>query len=178
MSRRHVSYVPDSQLRAASESRSWLYGTYDTCRLLNFLLLLSGSSLENRAAPELHHVGGLSSGARAPLAPRVSLARSGEPVVPALIDRAAVRMARARENRRTARRAVNQRRRTVLTYVAAVVDALLAGKRVPTAPPTGSTEVDRGVADLVAALEAVYEARADDESRDVERRVVQLVRTA
>jgi hypothetical protein len=156
----HFRYMLPRRMRASLSERGWRFRMFDTCRLINLLLLVNGCRLENRTVPELHHLGGyslrefVSSGAG--LRNLISLLRSRDDRwLQRIIDGASLRLhARLRHDPDRAR--MSQRRRIVLSYVDLALDAILADQPPPPAPRTDSTEVDRRVAALVSALEEHY----------------------
>jgi hypothetical protein len=147
------------QLKSRLSERGWRFRTYDTGRLVNLELLLAGRRLSNRDVAALHHVGGFSArtfegpGGMARTAAAMLRSRSG--MLSRLWRGAVSRLISATDrNRSGGGRA--RRRLLVLDYLDAVVDAVIAGRRPPPAPATGSPEVDRKVAALTDAIERVY----------------------
>lgn len=152
----HARRMVPANTRAALRARGWDHQLLDTCRLVNLHLLLAGHSLANRVVPELHHVGGYSTGAFT--TPLAQLRTLPEIVRTRDVRRAWAAAERRRWQRRAlrepGRRRMEERRRVVLAHVGAVLDAVAAGDPHPPAPPTDSVEVDRRVAALVSAIVA------------------------
>ena len=144
-------------MRDSLSARGWRFQIVDSCRLVNLLLLVNGSRLENRPVPELHHLGGYSG--RAFKSSRVrlrSLLRSRDDRWLQRIVESALLTLHARLRRDPERSRMDERRRIVLPYVDAVLDAILADRPRPPAPRTDSADVDRRVAALGSALEGHY----------------------
>jgi hypothetical protein len=56
----HFRYQLPRWMRTSFSERGWRFRMFDSCRLVNLLLLVNGYRLENRTAPELFHLGGYS----------------------------------------------------------------------------------------------------------------------
>jgi hypothetical protein len=136
----HWLAVP-RDLRASLRERGWSYRVLDTGRLINLQLLLAGFTIENRAAPELHHVGAFSG-----REPR----RRG---LTQIVDDSMFRLHLARVRRRAHIQRIDARRSAVGLYLRDAVGAVHAGEPPPAAPRTDSAEVDERLAALVAAIE-------------------------
>ena len=147
------------ELKASLAARGWSFRAYDTARLINLQLLLAGFELDDRRVPELHHVGGVSirsfEGSRGAVrrlaALHSSLRGRTRRVSDAVLTRLYFRLQHDRARERSRRR-----RGTVLVYLDEVLDAILAAEPAPPAPQTDSPEVDRRLAERVAALEDQY----------------------
>lgn len=155
----HKHRLPRS-VRASLAARGWRFRTLDTARLINLQLLLAGFKLENRRVPELHHLGGFSvrhfQGTRGGMRRLVAVLRSSSDgrlrrLADGILNRFYFRIQNDPSRRRK-----RQHRWEVLFYIDEVLDAILAGEPTPRALRTDSAEVDRRVAELVAALETQY----------------------
>jgi hypothetical protein len=156
----HFRYMLPRRIRTSLSERGWGFRMFDSCRLVNLLLLVNGYRLENRTVPELHHLGGYSlreiESSGAGLHNLIGLLRSRDDRwAQRIIDAASLRLY-ARFRRDPDRPAMRQRRHIVLSYFDVALDAILAGRPPPPAPRTDSAEVDRRVAALVSALERHY----------------------
>jgi hypothetical protein len=156
----HFRHMLPREMQTAFSERGWRFRMFDSCRLVNLLLLVDGHRLENRSIPELHHVGGYSvqefESSGAGLRNLIRLLRwREERSLQRIIDGLSIRLY-ARLWRDPRRAHMNRLRRIVLAYVDVALDAIVAGRPAPPAPVTGSAEVDRRVAALVSALEESY----------------------
>lgn len=158
----HYRYLLPRRIRRAFAERGWRYQMFDSCRVVNLLLLLDGHRLENRAIPELHHFGsytirryvGTASAARELIGLlRLRPARSFRAIVGTAVFRIQGRWWRRREADRVQ---IVERRAIVQTYVDRVLDAIVADRDIPPAPRTDSAEVDRNIAAFVATLQEEY----------------------
>jgi hypothetical protein len=157
----HHDYLLPDAIKASLAERGWRFRTYDTARLVNLLLLLAGLALEERPVPELHHVGGYS--IREYYGPVAKLRQLG-----VLRSSGGGRWRRLADGLRThfnfklqpedagVRGPRQQRKALALAYVDELLDALLAGEPAPPAPETDSPQVNRRLAELVAAVESEY----------------------
>ncbi len=156
----HFRHMLPREMKTAFSERGWRFRLFDSCRVVNLLLLVDGHRLQYRAIPEVHHVGGYSArefeSRGAGLRNLIRLLRwSEERSLQRIVDGLSIRL--CNQWQRDPRRArMNRTRRVVLAYVDVALDAILAGRPTPPAPFTGSVDVDRRVAALVSALEARY----------------------
>ena len=157
----HRHAVPRALTRALAQ-RGWRFRYFDTCRLVNVQLLLAGYELDNRAIPELHHVGGFSGPSFWNLREMLRSVRwsersKGERRFGRIADHFAFRVYLAGRQRHPRFRRLIERRSAVRAYMHAVLDAMFVGEALPPAPHTDSVEVDRRVAALVATIQAQLE---------------------
>jgi len=157
----HFRHSVPRAMRARLAARGWSYRIFDTCRVVNLQQLMEGRTLEVRDVPQLHHVGGVSganfAGPSALLRGLPLLLRSKHHRRPTRIaEYVAFRYFLWRRGHDPRHRLVNDRRSLVGAFAGAVLDAIEAGEQVPPPPATGSTDVDRQLAALIAAIEGHY----------------------
>jgi hypothetical protein len=158
----HYRYLLPRPIRTAFSKRGWRFQVFDSCRVVNLMLLLDGHRLENRAIPELHHIGSFNvreyvgrTAAWRDLT-RLLSSKPGRSFRATVGTAAYILQGRWWRRREADRVRIRTRRETVVTYIDRVLDAILADRPVPAAPRTDSAEVDRKVAALVSTLEAHY----------------------
>jgi hypothetical protein len=153
--------LPDD-IEAQLDIPGWTLRWVDTGRVLNLKLLAAGFKLGEREVPQLHHVGGLS---HPDDVKRTAPIRRFSKVVRAAPKGSRLRFVAADIRAHLRRRMMGpyrrhpwlvSRRAVVRVHVDRAIDAIRDGKSVPPAPRTGSGEVDRRLADLLAALETGY----------------------
>jgi hypothetical protein len=147
-------------VRAAFSERDWRFDQFDTCRVVNLLMLVDGHRLENRDIPELHHIGGFSlreqQGTASVFRDLVALVRSRHGWSLRHIAGSVAFRTYARVTRSGSSRALLQRRQMIHQYVDTAVDAIRDGREPPAPLRTSSPELNRRLAALRSALWEQY----------------------
>jgi hypothetical protein len=152
-------YMLPPPLRRAIWRRGWRYRWFDTARVVNLALTLSGERLADVEVPQLHHVGGFTkerphsprTGTRALLADARELAGSERRMLRAA-DSVVHRVQMRRWRRSEVRRRATARRDAVRDHVTASLAAIAAGRPSLSPPRTDSAHVDAKVAALTEVM--------------------------
>ena len=154
----HYRRMLPASIRNEFSNRGWDFDQYDSGRVVNLLLVIEGHRLENRDIPELHHIGGFSVSRRpSPVRDLIGRIRSRNgPTLRQTLGGVAFRGYRRLRRHEPDWAAKEERRRIVLEYAGAALDAIRDGREPPPAPQTASRQLNERVAGLRSALREQY----------------------